>query len=309
METFDAPTPLVSVIVPVRNSGARVRRLLELLERQTLPREAFEVIVVDDASTDDTAAAASSSAIAHPVVLPGHGGPYVARNAGAAAARGGVLAFTDVDCDPDPRWLENGLAALERTQADLAAGRIDMPLAERPTAVALVDYIRSFDQESSASRGFAATANLFVRRAAFDAVGGFNARMLAGGDREFGQRAVARGATIAYADDAVVSHGPRNRPRQLARKAFRIGFGLAQQLRHAEATDRAQPWTRPGYYVPHRHLAGIDRLRHSGRQVPAGRLATMHVASYLCFQLPLVAGNLSGTLAERASLRAARRVK
>ena len=309
METLDALTPQVSVIVPVRNSAASVRRLLERLERQTLPRKSFEVIVVDDASTDNTAGAARSSAIGHALVLPEHGGPYVARNAGAAAARGGVLAFTDVDCEPDPRWLENGLAALDRTGADLAAGRIDMPLGERPTAVALVDYIRSFDQESSAARGFAATANLFVRRAAFDAAGGFNAMMLAGGDREFGQRAVVGGATIAYADDAVVSHGARNRPRQLARKAFRIGFGLAQQLRHAEVTDRAQPWTRPGYYVPHRHLAGIDRLRTSGRRLTPRRLATMHVASYLCFQLPLVAGNLSGTVAERASLRAARRVK
>ncbi|HMN15530.1 MAG TPA: glycosyltransferase, partial [Bellilinea sp.] len=35
-----------------------------------------------------------------------HGGPAVARNAGADAAVGEIIAFTDSDCVPTPTWLE-----------------------------------------------------------------------------------------------------------------------------------------------------------------------------------------------------------
>jgi glycosyltransferase AglI len=300
--------PLVSVIIPARNSGKRMPALLGALARQTLPAEAYEVIVVDDASSDDTFDQLDSSSLVRPLRMTGHGGPYAARNLGAEAATGEVLAFTDTDCDPRPDWLEQGLAALRRDRADMVAGRIDMPVDPEAPAVALVDFTRSFDQKSSAERGFAATANLFVDKRAFEAAGGFNVKMLAGGDREFGQRAVAGGAVIAYAHDAVVAHGPRTTPRSLARKAFRIGFGLAQQKRHAAAVDRVQPWTRAGYYVPHRHLPGYHRLDQHGMTVPRGKLATMHACAYLCFQLPFVAGNIAGTVMERRSLHAASKV-
>src|SRR6185503_16433830 len=49
-----APVPRVSVVVPTRNRGELLARILAALERQTLPRGTFEVVVVDDASADDT---------------------------------------------------------------------------------------------------------------------------------------------------------------------------------------------------------------------------------------------------------------
>lgn len=304
-------TPLVSVIVPARNAERRLPRLLDALGSQTLDRDRYEVLVVDDASSDGTFEAIEASGVATPIRLDEHGGPYVGRNAAAAAARGRVLAFTDTDCDPVPDWLERGVDALERLDADLVVGKIDMLVDAEAPAVALVDFIRNFDQESSAERGFGATANLFVRRETFDSSGGFNAALMAGGDSEFGQRAVATGARIAYADDCVVRHAARRRPRQLARKAFRKGFGLAQRRRHADgvAPARVQPCSRPGYYVPHRHLAGFDRVRRSGLALRRSKVAAMHACSYLFFQLPLVAGNLAGTLSERVSLRAASRLR
>lgn len=43
-----------SVVVPVYNSERTLRFCLEALANQTIPKEKFEVIVVDDGSTDST---------------------------------------------------------------------------------------------------------------------------------------------------------------------------------------------------------------------------------------------------------------
>ncbi|RYX88602.1 glycosyltransferase, partial [bacterium] len=45
----------LSVIIPARNEEENIAALLEALERQTYPRDLFEVIVIDDHSTDRTA--------------------------------------------------------------------------------------------------------------------------------------------------------------------------------------------------------------------------------------------------------------
>lgn len=90
-------SPILSVIVPAYN-GARVLPLsLAALSESDLPRDRWELIVVDDASTDDTAeiAAAWADAI---VRLPGSPhGPAYARNRGFETIRGNVVVFVDAD--------------------------------------------------------------------------------------------------------------------------------------------------------------------------------------------------------------------
>lgn len=89
--------PYLSVIVPTYQ-GERVLPLsLAALRGSTLPREAWELIVVDDASTDrtDTVAAAYADTV---VRLPGSPhGPAYARNRGFEVARGDIIVFVDAD--------------------------------------------------------------------------------------------------------------------------------------------------------------------------------------------------------------------
>jgi glycosyltransferase involved in cell wall biosynthesis len=87
--------PSVSVVVPAYNEEAHIVRLLRSLRRQDTPPR--EVIVADDGSTDATAAVARDEG-ATVIELP-HRGPAAAKNAGAQAARGEVLAFLDADMD------------------------------------------------------------------------------------------------------------------------------------------------------------------------------------------------------------------
>ena len=50
----DASLPGISVIIPVRNESDNIEHLLRDIEKESYPRDKFEVIVVDDHSEDDT---------------------------------------------------------------------------------------------------------------------------------------------------------------------------------------------------------------------------------------------------------------
>jgi cellulose synthase/poly-beta-1,6-N-acetylglucosamine synthase-like glycosyltransferase len=88
----------LSVIVPARNEAQRLPVSLSALLQSDLPRESWELIVVDDASTDATAEVARRYADVV-IELPGPRalGPAYARNRGCDTARGSVIVFVDAD--------------------------------------------------------------------------------------------------------------------------------------------------------------------------------------------------------------------
>jgi glycosyltransferase involved in cell wall biosynthesis len=231
-------TPDISVIIPFRDGAADLPALVDGLRRQTLAPKAFEVIWIDDASND------AGGTWLRERLAPGwrilshteSRGAYVSRNAGVRAAAADNLAFTDVDCRPSERWLEQGLAAL--AAAPRVAGRIHFDQPRSPSIAQLVDMGRFFRQRQYVKEGFGATANLFLRRSAFDAVGGFDERLRWGGDYEFGRRCLAAGIPIQYAEDVVVHHPARSSLRELLRKAERVGYGAGQVARRGGSPVR-----------------------------------------------------------------------
>ncbi len=225
----------ISVIVPVRNGAATLAACLDGLLAQS--RRADEIIVVDNGSSDATAALASSHPVGARVIREDRPGSYTARNAGIAAsgsatsgsAAGGpsdVLAFTDADCIPGPRWLAAAEEAIDGG-IDLVAGRVAPIVSERPSLWEKFDAGHHVDQRKYVEEcGFGATANLVVRRAVFAAAGTFDARLRSGGDREFCLRATRAGFRLGYAPDAVVSHHSRRSLRETWQLHRRLGAGL-----------------------------------------------------------------------------------
>lgn len=63
-----------------------------------------------------------------------------------------------------------------------------------------------FDQRRNVLEGRGVTANLFLRRGLFEQLGGFDESLPSGGDYDLVRRALADGARLAYAPDAVVRH-------------------------------------------------------------------------------------------------------
>ncbi len=119
----------VSVVVPFYNPGPNLEDCLGSLRDQTLPRDRFEVVLVDDGSTDgsgsrvdDWVARHSGWATVHH--LPERGGPGRARNIGIDAAGGRYIQFLDSDDALAPRALEHQLEIADSSAADIVIGKL-----------------------------------------------------------------------------------------------------------------------------------------------------------------------------------------
>jgi GT2 family glycosyltransferase len=230
----------LSVIVPVRNGADSLPALLTALANQTLAPSRFEVIVVDNDSSDNTALIASSHGanVVHDPT-PNRAG---ARNSGVAAARGALYAFTDADCVPDPRWLEELLACAD--VAPLVAGDVKLKVSERPNAIERFEALWRFGQQNWVGQGWAATANLLVHPEAFEAVGGFDPTWRhIGEDVDFCFRARDAGFQLGYCAEAIVEHAAEQELRPLIRRCFRHGYSVNQAFYRLGAGYRA--WRDP----------------------------------------------------------------
>lgn len=217
---MDAP-PEISVVVPVYRHWTLAPGLLAALAAQSLGAERFEILLVDnDGAAPDLALPPNARLLA--CAEPGS---YAARNAGAAEARGALVAFTDADCRPEPDWLEALRAASLSRPDGLLAGPVRMIPPARPDAFAAYDLVRGIPQAAYVRRGYAATANLAVPAAVFRALGGFDARRFSGGDAEFCRRAGAAGHAVALVPEAVVGHPCRTGWDGIATKARRTKGG------------------------------------------------------------------------------------
>lgn len=115
-------TPSVSVVVPSYNEEAGIERCLASLTDQTLPRNEYEVIVVDGNSKDRTRELAAPYADAVFVqTSPKVGG---ARNDGVLAASAPLIATTDADCVLPRDWVERVRDDLGRDGVVLVYGTV-----------------------------------------------------------------------------------------------------------------------------------------------------------------------------------------
>jgi glycosyltransferase involved in cell wall biosynthesis len=230
--------PRVSVIMPVLNEARRVTACLDALAAQE-GAPSFEVIVVDNGSRDATPDLVRTHRIGARLETEPARGPYAARNTGLAAARGEIVTFTDADCLPDPRWLAEGVAAID-AGADLAGGRVVQMGTANPSVWERYDRATYLDQDLYIRvERFAATANLFVRAKVFADLGGFVPQLTASGDQELGQRATAAGYRLVYAPGSRVLHHPRVTLRDTWALHRKLGMGFSELARYG---IRPKPW-------------------------------------------------------------------
>jgi len=108
---MSSPRPL-SVIVPVHDGSATLLRALTAILASELPRDEYELIVVDDASSDGSSELAARCADTVVRLFGRRSGPAYARNRGAEVAQGEVLAFVDADAMVRPDTLPRMLRML-----------------------------------------------------------------------------------------------------------------------------------------------------------------------------------------------------
>lgn len=117
-------SPRISIIIPVYNAGAWLRRCLLAVRGQTL--RDIEIICVDDGSSDDSAAVirehAALDSRVRLVLSSSNLGAAAARNRGLVVARGEYLGFVDSDDHPALDFYEKLYAKAEETRADVVKG-------------------------------------------------------------------------------------------------------------------------------------------------------------------------------------------
>jgi GT2 family glycosyltransferase len=226
------PKPAATVVVPTSNRADYVAVTLRSLAEQDFDG-AYEVIAIDDGSTDRTPeviAAAGVRAIRHETAM----GPNARRNEGIAAAESDLIALVDDDTWIPPTWLRALVDGAERhPDADAFGGpiraRFEGPAPrscgrEQPPITSL--DLGDSDREAE----LVWSANMALRRAAFDRIGPFDERFTTGGDEEdWIRRLRAAGGRVVYLADAWLDHrrtGDDARLRSLMRAAYRRGRNM-----------------------------------------------------------------------------------
>lgn len=209
------------MIIPHYNDLDNLCECLKRLQTQAMDRSQFEIIVADNNSSCGLAAVRQACDGVARVVSATNQGASEARNAGVAASRGEVLAFTDSDCRPAPEWLEQGILALQ--DADVVGGRMVVAVEDRSrlTQAEAYELVFAFNNKRYVEeQGYSVTANMFTRRAVVRKVGAF--RVGVAEDLDWGRRATALGFRTKYAAEAVVTHPARRQWPDLVRKWRRL---------------------------------------------------------------------------------------
>ena len=194
VQSASTASAAITVVIPAFNEQDCLAATLRALQAQDYPAGRVEVIVVDNGSTDRTreiAAALGARVLVRPGVTIA-----ALRNAGAAEARGEILAFLDADCVPAPDWARQAAERLS-TGSCVTGARVRVPpdgtwietawFAERSAGSREVRYINS--------------GNMLMARHIFETIGGFDSRLVTGEDSELCRR--ARAVAPIIADDAI----------------------------------------------------------------------------------------------------------
>jgi GT2 family glycosyltransferase len=220
--------PRVSVVVCAYNADRTMDKCLASLEHLNYPD--YEVIVVNDGSTDRTLEISQKYDYCKIISQPNMG-LSVARNVGAEAATGEIVAYTDSDCVADKDWLTYLVAKMEYSGL-VAVGGPNFPPPEDemvPAAVAVSPGGPTHVLVSDEVAEHIAGCNMAFRRETLLQLGGFDpVYRAAGDDVDICWRFQNAGYTIGFAPAAVVWHFRRNTVE--AYLGQQRGYGKAEAL-------------------------------------------------------------------------------
>lgn len=238
--------PDISVIVPAYNAADTLAACLDSLLHQSLPRERYEILVVNDGSLDRTAEVAEAYAAAGVRLISqqnqGAGG---ARNTGVAHAVGSLLLFTDSDCAPHPAWAETLVAAFDDPEVVGVKGTYLTRQRSLVARFVQAEYEDRYDRMRGLERiNFVDTSSAAYRRQVFVENEGFDLSLRFNEDQEFGFRLAEKGYKLVFAPGAHVYHRHDRDSLEYFERKFNIGVWKARIMqRHPEriASDSHTP--------------------------------------------------------------------
>ena len=232
-------TPLVTLILPIRNEASYIERCLNALLAQDYPAERLEIFVVDGMSTDRTREIVSKYQKHHAIILldnPEHIVP-IALNIALRRAKGEVIVRVDGHCEIAPDYISRCVRHLQAGRADCVGGPIET-IGETPLAQAIAIGMSSkFGVGGSAFRTIS-DRTMFVDTVAFPAftrkaiekTGLFDEELVRNQDDEYSYRLRKWGGKILLAPDVKSKYYSRSSLRSLWRQYFQYGYWKVRVL-------------------------------------------------------------------------------
>jgi len=267
--------PRCSIVVPTYRRQDQLAACLGSLAALDYPADRYEILVVDDGGDAplDEIVEIGRARVATTLLRQPRQGPAAARNLGAARAGGELIAFTDDDCRPTPRWLRALADAHVRAPQLAVGGHTRNALTGNPFSITSQMIIDAGYDWHNADRGdarFMASNNFAFPAAGFHEIGGFDPTFRTSEDRDLCDRWVAAGRRMRYVPDAVVEHHHELTLRGFCRQHF--GYGRGARRFHRAFAERSGRRIRiePSFY------AGLHR--RGWRQPGVGRKLQIQAA-------------------------------
>ncbi|MGF1677075.1 MAG: glycosyltransferase family 2 protein [Rivularia sp. (in: cyanobacteria)] len=231
------PDTQISAIICTHNRDNYLGAAIDSLLSQNFVN-GFEVVVVDNGSKDNTKQVVEQR-LHHPrlkYIYEPILGLSVARNTGAKAASGEILAYLDDDAVASPCWLEVLYGAYQsNSKLAIAGGKVTLlwpeqtlpprwlspGLASNLGAYDLGDRVVSIENPGLTPRGL----NYSIRGSFLDEIGGFDTNLgrvgknlLSNEELQMTELALEKGWEVVYLPDALVAHNVS--PERLKRSWF-----------------------------------------------------------------------------------------
>ena len=283
-----------SIVIPVRNGECVLPRCLNALAGQSIPREEFEIIVIDDGSTDATASVAEKAGVR--VVKQAPQGPSVARNRGVEEAQAPIVLFTDGDCAPAPDWVERMLAPF--ADPSVAGVKGTYTSGQRSLTARFVqrEYESKYERMAQfPTIDFIDTYSAGFRRDVFLQSGGYDPSYETASveDQEFSFRLHEQGAKLLFVPAAKVDHFHVDNWQGYLRKKFKIGYYKALLLVQHPGKMKGDTHTPRSLQLQLLFLFGAVGAAFCAFLFPLFSLLAMAgIVAFLATQIPMMVGLL-----------------
>ena len=289
--------PAVSVVMPFAGDARDAQAAIEALLALEL-RPGDELILSDNSELDMPARPRGGVAV---IRVGGERSPAHARNAGAAAAHGDWILFLDADCRAPAGLLDAYFAASVAGDVGALAGEV-VAMAGGETLASRYGSARSFlSQQAHMNHPYrprAVAANLMVRRAAFEQIGGFYEGVRAAEDTDFSWRLQQAGWRLELRRGAEVEHRYRTTLRELRRQWRGYAAGRAWLARRYDGFAPEPAVARAFGRARRRVLGGARPALGPGpgaqRGAPSVSAGTLERGRYLALDALLSIDELAG---------------
>lgn len=225
------PRPKFSLIIATYNRLDELQELLESAEKQSFPKDQFELVISDDGSTDGTREFLETQSFSFPLryLYQENKGPGEARNHGMREAAGHYFLFIDSDCILPENYLQTIDDHLRKVSLDAFGGPDDCHPSFGPLLKAINYAMTSFlgtggtrGAKKAVAKFYPRSFNMGIRREIFNDIGGMNA-LRHGQDMDFSARIYQAGYKVGLIHDAVVFHKRRTNLRRFFKQIFNWG--------------------------------------------------------------------------------------